>query len=279
MAYVKNLHHDEIRDDILVKANKKKVWNRQLEMWVAFDEICRRHAIEYHINYGTLLGAIRHKGFVPWDDDIDVSMMRPEFNRFAEIVNDELDGELFVAQDLGFDTIKIFHKQTTMLFGHDFGRDKPSGIIFDVFALDILEDGTPESSRALATLKKAAASPDADDNIKNLRRFAQELFDLSRAVEWFNDTLNHKYKTPFRKEWFDETIYLPFETVTMPAPKMFDEVLTSYYGDWRTPVRDGQPRLGFAHSTDIPYKEFWRRVDMQALLRKKFQGGLDNWLS
>lgn len=278
MTYVKNLYHDEIREDILVKSNIKKVWNRQLEIWAEVDRICRKHAIKYQINYGTLLGAMRHKGFIPWDEDVDVSIMRPEFNRLAEVLDDELDGGDFVAQNFGFDTIKIFHKQTTLIYGHDYSRDKPSGIIFDVFALDILEDGTVESSRAFAALKKAAAF-DSDDNIKNLRRFAEELFDQSRAVEWFDDTLNHKYKTPFRKEWFDETIYLPFETVTMPAPKMFDEILTSYYGDWRTPVRDGQPRLGFVHSPDIPYEEFWRRVDMQELLRKKIRGGLDNWLS
>lgn len=277
MSYVKNLYRDEIRDDVLIKANLKKVWNCQLEIWAEVDRLCRKHAVKYHINYGTLIGAIRHKGFIPWDCDIDVCMMRPEFNRFAEILDDELDG-MFTAQNLGFDTIKIHHTQTTLVYGRDFSRDKWSGITLDVFALDILEDGTPESSRALAALKQAAAFDD-EDNIKILRSFAQDLFDQSRAVEWFDDTLHHKYKTPFRKEWFDETIYLPFETVTMPAPKMFDEILTSYYGDWRTPVRDGQPRLGFAHSTDIPYEEFWRRVDMQALLRKKFQGGLDNWLS
>ena len=280
MTYVKNLYHDEIREDILVKSNKKKVWNRQLEIWAEVDRICRKHTIKYQINYGTLLGAIRHKGFIPWDDDVDVSMMRPEFNRFAEVLNDEFKagGGIFVAQNLGFDTIKIFHKQTTLIYGYDFSRDKPSGIILDVFALDILEDGTVESSRALAALKKAAEF-DSEENIKSLRRFAEELFDQSRAVEWFYDTLHHKYKTPFRKEWFDETIYLPFETVTMPAPKMFDEILTSYYGDWRTPVRDGQPRLGVVHSPDIPYEEFWRHVDIQELLRKKIQGNLDNLFS
>lgn len=278
MTYIKDMYHDEIREDVLVKSNKKKVWNRQLEIWATFDEICRKHAIKYHINYGTLIGAIRHKGFIPWDNDVDVSMLRPDFNRLAEVLDDELDGGIFVAHNFGLDTIKIFHKQTTLIYGHDYSRDKPSGIIFDVFALDIAEDGTLESSRALAALKKAAAF-DSEENLKSLRRFAEELFDQSRAVEWFDYTIHHHRKTPFRKEWFDETIYLPFENATMPAPKMFDEVLTSEYGDWRTPVRDGHPRLGFVHSPDIPYKEFWRRVDMQELLRKKIQGGLDNWLS
>ena len=86
MSYVKNLYRDEIRDDVLIKANLKKVWNRQLEIWAEVDRLCRKHAIKYHINYGTLLGAIRHGGFIPWDKDMDFFMMRPEYDRFRHLV-------------------------------------------------------------------------------------------------------------------------------------------------------------------------------------------------
>lgn len=306
MTFIKNLYHDEIREDVLVKSNLKKVWNRQLEIWQEVDRICRKHAITYWAGYGTLLGAVRHKGFIPFDMDIDLCMMRPDYNRFMKILEDELEasGGLFAAKQ-DFSIVKISHTQTTVVYGEDSSNIKASGICIDVFALDIFEDGTPESSFAVAALQEIYSALFNPSRMKNFDKpvndveflnkiaditdrkakveffllCAEKLFNQSSAVEWIVDMLNGRYNEPFRKEWFDETIYLPFETVELPAPKKFDEILTSYYGDWRTPVRDDQPRLGIINSPDIPCEDFWRQTDIQNLLRKKVKGGLENWLS
>ena len=76
-------------------------------------------------------------------------------------------------------------------------------------------------------------------------------------------------RSTFKKEWFNETIYLPFEMTELPVPIGYDEILTTYYGDWRTPVNDGQKRLGLVHSADIPWREFSNRIDMKNYLPKK----------
>lgn len=57
----------------------------ELDILIAFDEFCREHKLRYFLSSGTLLGAIRHKGFIPWDDDIDVSMPRPDYEKFYEL--------------------------------------------------------------------------------------------------------------------------------------------------------------------------------------------------
>ena len=61
-----------------------------VDILIEIDRICATHNIEYWIDYGTLLGAVRHKGFIPWDDDIDIVMPRKEYNRFIKIAQEEL---------------------------------------------------------------------------------------------------------------------------------------------------------------------------------------------
>ena len=307
LAFIKDLYRDEMRSGYLVKADIKKVWNRQLEIWQEVDKICRKHGITYWAAYGTLIGAARHKGFIPWDEDLDLCMMRPDFNRFCDVL-DEL-GDSFAVAFRNFSTLKIAHNQTTLISLGTFEEGEPCGLMIDIFALDIFTDGTPESLNALNATKEiyqamsdcsqliqrqrdgecfvndlelleyAAALHSVQDKLNLFNLYANNLFDQSSAVVWFEDFIYGKCERPFKKAWFDETIYLPFETVELPAPKMFDEVLTSFYGDWRTPVNDGQHKLGFIHSADIPWQEFLQRVNIKKVLQKIFRGGLDNWLS
>jgi len=79
---------DEIRSDFYVPAIMKRVWAGQLKVLEDFDKVCEKYGLKWYAFVGTLLGAVRHKGFIPWDDDIDICMMREDYEKFMSIGNE-----------------------------------------------------------------------------------------------------------------------------------------------------------------------------------------------
>lgn len=90
-ALVKNLKHDEFRDGFMVTSQRKKLWNVQLHLIAEFARICQKHELKWFAYAGTLLGAARHNGFIPWDDDVDLALFRPDYERLKKIIADELN--------------------------------------------------------------------------------------------------------------------------------------------------------------------------------------------
>ncbi len=94
-----SFYEPETRSGFQVSTKRKKIWARMLEILSVFDEICKKHGLRYWATYGTLLGAVRHEGFIPWDDDLDLCMPREDYARAARIMREELP-DPFVWQDL-----------------------------------------------------------------------------------------------------------------------------------------------------------------------------------
>ena len=94
--YVDNIEHDEMRNGFLVTSHRKKLWNVQLNILAEIGRICRKYDIRYSLSSGTLLGAIRHKGFIPWDDEAEIEMLRPDYEKFKSVAQAELDSDYFL---------------------------------------------------------------------------------------------------------------------------------------------------------------------------------------
>ena len=77
----------EEKEGFYVEEMMKRAWAAQIEVLELIDRICKEYEIPYFADWGTLLGTIRHKGFIPWDDDIDIVMKRDDYNRFLRIFN------------------------------------------------------------------------------------------------------------------------------------------------------------------------------------------------
>ena len=79
----------EIRDGFFVDATMKTLWAAELEVLNTVAEICARHNLTWYAGFGTLLGAVRHEGFIPWDDDMDIMLLRPDYMKLMEVLPQE----------------------------------------------------------------------------------------------------------------------------------------------------------------------------------------------
>ncbi len=124
----------------------KKLQQHELEMLVEVDRICRKNNINYTIIGGTLLGAVRHGGFIPWDDDADVAMLRPEYERFCECCIKELDYSRFYFQNMDITPgyrwgyAKIRRKDTLFLRENQEHMPYEQGVFLDIFPQDTVPD-------------------------------------------------------------------------------------------------------------------------------------------
>lgn len=118
----------------------------QLEMLIEVDRICKKCGIRYNIIAGTLLGAVRHGGYIPWDDDADVALLRPEYEKFRKACETELDTTRFYFQDhratpgyrWGYG--KIRRKGTAFVRENQEHMPYEQGVFIDVFPLDGVPD-------------------------------------------------------------------------------------------------------------------------------------------
>lgn len=130
---MQNTYLDEYRRTTLRKCQLK-----QLSILVEMDKVCRKHHIEYWLDGGTLLGAIRHRGFIPWDDDIDIAMRLEDVARFVAAAREELPTSLFVqtpdVEDTKEPIVKVRDLNSFYVEGgDDFSASYQKGVYVDIF--------------------------------------------------------------------------------------------------------------------------------------------------
>lgn len=235
-----------------------------LEILVKFDEICREHGLKYSLAYGTLIGAVRHKGFIPWDDDLDVVMPRPDYERFYNMVQSgEIDlGERFVlSADRGKKAFYPFFKLMDKNYCVKRWSQKEVPYLYlDIFPLD----GAPKGEKAI---KKAFSRRLKYCGICALTRWAVPekkwmlilrgllfpfylgcvIYGAPRASRKANrNAMANSFETSeycgafsfgtvkwvMKSEKFAHLIELPFEGKQFLAIEDYDEWLTLIYGDY-----------------------------------------------
>ena len=228
----------------------------ELEILVEFDRVCRKNNISYCLGCGTLLGAIRHHGFIPWDDDIDVWILRSEYDRFCKIAKTELNNKFFFQNwhtDPFFNSAygKIRKKGTRYI---RIGQEKmkyKDGIYIDILPLDNLPDQYWDRWKMIVRawfyrkLTYAKAGALCEKNvIKKMGYFILSLYPIKKAKKRFYrlltryDNMNTLYCkclgdvnfNPHWKDDFKEVIEWDFEGHRLFVPARYDSLLKNNIG-------------------------------------------------
>lgn len=231
-----------------------------LELLREIDRICVDHAIPYMLFAGSALGAVRHGGFIPWDDDLDVVLLREDYERFLSLAPNELDEKYFLQKEYSEHWPMFFsklRKNDTACMEKFVPRDpqQHQGIYVDIFPADNLADGTFSAWLQFTASKVVIAKSlycrgYLTDSIgkKAFMQFCRLLpcrpflkaaqgrrFQKSARVQTFFGASRSYHKSVFPREWFCETERVPFEDGCYPVSQHADALLTALYGDYMTP--------------------------------------------
>ncbi len=246
-----NKYLDEFRRQSLRGAQLK-----MLDILKEIDRICRAHDISYWLDGGTLLGAMRHKGFIPWDDDLDVSMMRSDYNKFLKVAPSELPQSMFLQTrhsdpGLSFRACKVRDLNSYIADADDNnGQPYQKGIFVDVFPYD---RGPSACRRFLGKTARAICIADTTlhkPHCYSWRSLAELFyFGIKRTIclaIWklmLKLTDNGQYIALIPYFSWCRAIHpkgnifplseAEFEGEKFPVPAKSDEYLTMLYGNWR----------------------------------------------
>ncbi len=151
---------EEERCGYVVTSKMKEIWAVQLDLLNEFMRVCDKYGIIYYMDAGTILGAVRHSGFIPWDDDIDVMMMRDQYDRLCEIAIAEFEHPYFFQTEYTDKGTLRGHAQlrnsttTGILEGElEFNRKYNQGIFLDIFPIDAVPDDEDDFEDQLLKIK------------------------------------------------------------------------------------------------------------------------------
>ena len=232
-----------------------------MEILRLFDRICQEEGLQYFLAYGTLLGAVREHGFIAWDDDIDLWMLREDYEKFSRVFDKYVNDQYFL-QNYKTDKNCISPEMLRICVNGTYkwpdGCEKENfhtGIYFDIFPLDY-GFGTEQDRKDLSqctyhhkmitrTLKGKRKQTFKGTAYYILNKFISRKKHIKKMISLIN---SHKgccsnvllsfpasyageTRSYFDSSYFEEVIRLPFENMELPVPQKYDELLRYMYGD------------------------------------------------
>ena len=285
---------DEMINDYYVSTKQKKIWSIQLDLLNKLISVCEAHDIKCFIIWGTLLGCIRHKGFIPWDDDLDVGLLREDYDRLCKVALQEFNEPYFFQNTqsdpaffIGYSRLR--NSNTTGIIRENAIKDYNNGIYIDIYPLDgLIDDGIRRKKQFLkkeyyfwlgnAYYKNLKIKWGIKSIIYNFLHLISKCYTYETIQEKYNhicqlynqeadrvglvyhETLWKKYNFP--KRCVEEIIMSSFEDYMVPIPKEYDEILRNIYGEYHEfPPKEKRGQWhgdNLIYDPDVSYKEYMK---------------------
>ena len=297
-AFIKKLKNEmgedffktEVRDGWTVTEKVKKNWALCLDLYKNFKSICGKYDLKHFVIGGTLLGAVRHKGFIPWDDDFDMAMPRADYDKLTALPESVFNEPYFLQTpftDEGYfySYSRLCNYHATAINWHFRYNRFNLGAFIDIYPLDKckLETRKENEAKVYEFIMKCSAlmrltNPDPPESDKQRfqkwlmgeTRTGKELYcEIQRIASQYEnenlDLLGACAVTPYKAEkltWradsFKESVELEFEGIKVTAPIGYDEVLKVNFGDYMIfpPLESRGKQHDLIIEPDIPYKEY-----------------------
>lgn len=260
----------------MIELDKKTLRNLQLtelELLEEVDRICKKCNIHYNIIAGTLLGAVRHGGFIPWDDDADVALLRSEYEKFRKACETELDTTRFYFQDHGntpgyrWGYGKLRRKDTVFLREHQEHMPYEQGVFIDVFPLDYVPEnyGVRRVHNFVCFLYRKFFWSEVG-RVADKNPFMRGLYTIMSKVpeqtlkESFNRFIKKTdrkktkwvriltFPTPnkaygYRIRWYEHSADIDFEGITFRGIRDYDQYLSFKFGEYHKLPPEGQRKV------------------------------------
>lgn len=277
MGFEESYFEGEVREDFYIEPMMKRAWAASLKVLKEIDRICEKYGITYFADWGTLLGAVRHQGFIPWDDDLDIAMKRDDYEHFLRIVSSEIPAEWDVRTVTKYTEwnrllIRINNTKEIPLTGERLEEfyHFPYMAGVDIFPIDYLPNDKAEEEvqttlfGAVYGLALAWDKGEPNENMDNLHGiekccnikfnseipYKHQLWTLANQIAaMYGDTkegakeLTQMYQLAENPQFklpvscYESVVRVPFENTTIPIPVGYEQILTLYYGDYRKPIR------------------------------------------